>query len=230
MSAWPILVVEDDSHLRQLLSNVLEKEGYTVRAANSLAQAAAELRRNPPRVVILDRHLPDGDGLELCRQLRSEDRMKSVAILFLTVKDSTADRVVGLKMGADDYLSKPFQVDELLARVDALLRRAKPAPPATGEPLVHQNIHLDLEAHECRVGSRSVQLWPKEFDLLKLFLERPGRVLSKDFLSERIWGHEFFANSRAVEVTIQRLRRKLGAKGRLIETIRSYGYKFREHA
>jgi DNA-binding response OmpR family regulator len=222
-----VLVVEDDARTQTLIVQILEKEGYKAKPADSLWKAQADMDRFVPDLVLLDRKLPDGDGLDFCRKLRSGDRTRGLPVLFLTSKDTLTDKVVGLKMGGDDYLTKPFQAEELLARIEALLRRNKDETPDSSRLKVN-GISLDRDKHECFVGSKKVDLWPKEFELLEVFLGRPGRLLSKEFLSERVWGHEFFPTSRAIEIAIQRLRRKLGPEGRRIETVKGYGFKLEE--
>jgi two-component system response regulator RegX3 len=229
-AARRILVVEDDPKTSSLVCQVLQKEGHRARAASSLFAAKSQVRSFAPDVLIVDRRLPDGDGFDFCRELRGDPKTRSIPLLFLTSKGSTTDKVVGLKLGADDYLTKPFHIEELLARVEALLRRgagdAEPAPAS--QTLKLHGITLDLDKHLCRVGDKDVELWPMEFGLLKAFMERPGRLLNKEFLSEHVWGHELLTNSRAIDTSIQRLRRKLGRKGRLIETIKGFGFRFHD--
>lgn len=229
MSLQNVLLVEDDAQTQQLIRQILETEGYRVRVAPSLFRAQGEVQRHAPDLIILDRRLPDGDGIAFCRQLKAAEATRALPILFLTAKSSTSDRVLGLKLGGDDYLVKPFQVEELVARVEALFRRVQADGEApAGKVLSVHGIELDLDRHLCTVGGRAVRLWPKEFELLQMFLERPGRLLSKEFLSERVWGHEFLVSSRAIETAVQRLRHKLGSKGKLIETVKGYGFKLQE--
>lgn len=224
MSGGTILVVEDDRRTQQLIVQILEKEGYKTRTAASTASAYTEVQRLAPSLIVLDRKLSDGDGLALCKRLRADERHNTLPVLFLSAKDTTTDKVVGLEVGGDDYLTKPFQSEELLARIQALLRRAQGESESTAKTLQVHGITLDCDRHQCVVGKKIVRLWPKEWELLQTFLERPGRLLSKEFLSERVWEHEWFANSRALDITVQRLRYKLGPKGRLIETVKGYGY------
>lgn len=228
MSLGNILIVEDDSKTMNLISQILSAEGYNVRGSGTLFQAQGEVQRFFPDCIVLDRRLPDGDGLDFCRHLRSDDKTRSIPILFLTAKRSTSDKVVGLKIGGDDYLTKPFQSEELLARIEVLLRRSKGHEEPLHKMLEVHGIAMNLANHQCKVGSKIIRLWPKEFELLQLFMERPGRLFSKEFLSQRIWQHDFFSNSRAIEITVQRLRRKLGPKGSLIETVKGYGYRMDE--
>ena len=230
MSQANILLVEDDAQTQNLIRQILETEGYKVRVAPSIFRAQGEVKRLVPDLVILDRRLPDGDGIAFCRQIKAAAETSGLPILFLTAKGSISDRVLGLKLGGDDYLVKPFQCDELLARVEALFRRVKSGEEPAAKILEVHGIVLDLDRHQCRIGKRGVRLWPKEFELLQSFMERPGRLLSKEFLSERVWGHEFFTSSRAIETAVQRLRRKLGAKGQLLETVKGYGFRLQEEA
>jgi DNA-binding response OmpR family regulator len=217
-----LLVIEDDPSIQRLLLQTLDKEGYRASKAKTLEEARALLRQHKPDMLILDRRLPDGDGLELCQELKTAPATAQIPILFLTSKNSTSDKVVGLKMGADDYLTKPFDLDELLARVEALLRRS--APPEGATAYEYAGILLDTAQHQCIINGRTAELWPKEFELLKLFLSRPGHVLSKEFISMQIWGHEFIDTSRAIEMSVRRLRVKMGTKAKYLQTVKGYGF------
>jgi len=222
MKKPPVLIVEDDPAIQKLIAQTLAKEGYNPLSAKSIAEARKTVALAAPGLIILDRRLPDGDGLELCRDLKSGGSF-ATPILFLTSKNSTSDKVVGLKMGADDYLTKPFDLDELLARVEALLRRAGENPSAE-TAYSFAGLTLDCARHACSAAGKPVKLWPKEFELLRLFLSSPERVLSKEFISSRIWGHSFIDTSRAIEMSVRRLRAKLGAKSCLIRTVKGYGF------
>jgi len=219
-----ILVVEDDPVIYRLISQVLVKEGYKVSVAKNLHEASQELKSFRPDMVILDRRLPDGDGLNLCREVKPAGRGGSTALMFLSSRKTTPDKVLGLKMGADDYLTKPFHVDELLARVEVLLHRVG-GQEAEEQTLACASMELDAERHVCSVAGKDVHLWPKEFELLKIFLSRPGKVLSKEYLSQQVWGHEFIDTSRALEMAVRRLKQRLGREGRRIETIKGYGFR-----
>jgi DNA-binding response OmpR family regulator len=216
-----ILTVEDDPSICRLIAQTLEKEGYRAHKAKNLSEARDSIRHSRPDLIVLDRRLPDGDGLELCRELKSGP--PAMPILFLTSKNSTADKVVGLKMGADDYLTKPFELDELLARVEALLRRSE-TPAQRKDRHEYAGIALDAEQHQCIVNGKEAHLWPKEFEMLKLFLAKPGKVLSKEYICRQIWGHDFIDTSRAVEMSVRRLRAKLGLCGKFIKTVKGYGF------
>ncbi|MFA5160807.1 MAG: response regulator transcription factor [Elusimicrobiales bacterium] len=217
-----ILVVEDDPAICRLIAQTLEKEGYRARKAKTIGEARDSVRNSRPDMIILDRRLPDGDGLELCRALKTGSDALPAPILFLTSKNSTSDKVVGLKMGADDYLTKPFELDEMLARVEALMRRSGPREQSDRHE--YAGIALDAEQHQCIVDGKWVRLWPKEFELLKLFLSKPGKVLSKEHICRRIWGHDFIDTSRAVEMSVRRLRARLGPGGWMIKTVKGYGF------
>lgn len=227
MNHKKIFLLEDDPIIQRLIVQILEKEGYKVRACKTIASAAVEVVKFVPDLLILDRRLPDGDSIELCRLLKGARDVMPSPVMFLTSKNSTSDKVLGLKMGADDYLTKPFEVDELLARVEVLLRRnAAPVPLGGAAPLVLGGIRLEVDKHLCTVDGKEIVLWPKEFELLKLFISRPDKVISKDFLSQHVWGHDFIDTSRAIEMSVRRLRSKLGRKhGSLLKTVKGYGFK-----
>lgn len=226
MKKKSIFLLEDDPAIQRLIHQILVKEGYRTHVCKTLAAGREEIRVFAPDLVILDRRLPDGDGLEFCRDLKTLLPQPLPPVLFLTSKNSTTDKVLGLKMGGDDYLTKPFQVDELLARIEALLRRSgsfeAPPPPR----LSCGGIELDSEKHTCIVDNQEKGLWPKEFELLRLFLSKPGRVISKEFISREVWGHDFIDTSRAIEMTVRRLKNKLGRRGVQLQTVKGYGFKF----
>ena len=183
------------------------------------------MRAVPPDLVVLDLMLPEMDGLEVCRRLRGDPTTASLPLIMLTAKADEVDRVVGLELGADDYLAKPFSPKELVARVRAVLRRARPGPVT--RPVSAGEISLDASRHTVTVGGRPVELTPKEFDLLQTLLEAAGRVLSREHLLNRVWGYARAdeIESRTVDVHIRRLRAKLGAEERRIATIKGVGYR-----
>jgi DNA-binding response OmpR family regulator len=228
MDKKKVLLVEDDSNTVRFVKKILESEGYDLHIAGTLKQARNNISKTVPNLIILDRHLPDGDGLELCREIRLDGRTKKVPMLFLTAKGSISDKIAGFKIGGDDYLTKPFHIEELLARIDAMLRRTeKTAEPSVGI-LKTKGIILDISSHECKVNGTPVSLWPKEFELLKVLIERKGKVLNKSFLGEYVWDKDSFTDSRAIEITVQRLRKKLGKRGNIIETVKGYGFKLND--
>ena len=225
-----VLVVDDDERLVASIRRVLAYEGYRVRTASSGVAGLQLAREDPPDLVILDVMLPGLDGLEVARRLQAGG---GVPVLILSAKDTVPDRVAGLEAGADDYLVKPFAVEELLARVKARLRRREPddtgaTPPPT---LVRfADLVLDIGAREARRGDRPIRLTSKEYDLLALFLRHPRRVLPQSYILEQVWGYDFEGESNLVPVYIGQLRQKLeeGGEPRLIHTVRQAGYVLRE--
>jgi two-component system, OmpR family, phosphate regulon response regulator PhoB len=220
-----VLVVEDERDIRDLLAFHLERDGYQVTRAATGPEALRQLRAVPPDLVILDLMLPEMDGLEVCRRLRAEPATAALPVIMLTAKGDEVDRVVGLEIGADDYVVKPFSPKEMLARVRAVLRRAH--APVSGAPLTVGGLTLDRATHQVTVSGRPLTLTPKEFDLLRALLEARGRVLSREFLLDRVWGYARAGEieSRTVDVHVRRLRAKLGAEGERILTVKNVGYR-----
>ena len=221
-----ILIVDDDSRVTNALRRTLTYEGYHVSTALDGKTALEIAWTKSPDLVILDVMLPGIDGLEVCRRLRAVEN--GVAILMLTARDAIADRVVGLEIGADDYLVKPFALEELLARVKALLRRHNPAEIAR-EVLCFADLELDTATRQAKRGQRSIELSTTEYELLSLFLRNPRVVLTRNVLMDRIWGRDFEGGPNVLEVYIGHLRSKLeqdGAK-RLLQTVRGAGYVLR---
>jgi phosphate regulon transcriptional regulator PhoB len=220
-----VLIVEDEPDIRELVVHHLKREGYLVSAASSGEEALRQVQAAPPDLVLLDLMMPAMDGLEVCRRLRQDPATVSLPIVMLTAKGDEVDRVLGLEIGADDYIVKPFSPKELLARVRAVLRRSRPAPGAA--PLRLGALLMDLGTHTASVGGEGLALTPKEFDLLRALIEARGRVLSREFLLDRVWGysHASEIESRTVDVHIRRLRVKLGPEGRRVLTVKSVGYR-----
>jgi DNA-binding response OmpR family regulator len=221
-----ILIIEDDRDIRTLLADFLAQEGFVVDLAEGGEAADRAIARTPPDLIVLDLMLPELDGLEVCRRLRGDSATASIPIIMLTAKTDEVDRVVGLELGADDYVAKPFSPKELVARVRAVLRRARPGTP--GRVLREGAIVLDPARHLVTVGGAAVNLTPKEFELLQVFMEAAGRVLGREHLLTRVWGyaHADEIESRTVDVHVRRLRAKLGDEGRRIATVKSVGYRF----
>lgn len=221
-----ILVVDDDNRLTNALRRTLSHAGYHVVIASTGEEALLLARRKPPDLVILDRMLPGMEGIEVCRRLRESS--PDVAILMLTARDAIADRVRGLEVGADDYLVKPFALEELLARVGAVLRRRIP-PDMQREILSFSDLELDTATRQARRGDRTIELSTTEFELLSLFLRNPRIVLTRSLLLDRIWGSDFEGGANVLEVYIAHLRARLEQQGepRLIQTIRGAGYVLR---
>ena len=220
-----VLIVEDEPDIRELVVHHLKRDGYQVSAASSGEEALRQVRAGPPDLVLLDLMMPAMDGLEVCRRLRQDPATAALPIVMLTAKGDEVDRVLGLEIGADDYIVKPFSPKELLARVRAVLRRSRPAGGA--EPLRLGTLVIDLGTHTASVGGLPLTLTPKEFDLLRALVEARGRVLSREFLLDRVWGYSRASEieSRTVDVHVRRLRVKLGTEGRRILTVKSVGYR-----
>ncbi|MEW6583253.1 MAG: response regulator transcription factor [Actinomycetota bacterium] len=221
-----LLVVEDDPQVRSMVVRMLRYEGFEVTAAADVSTALAAVRQAPPDAVLLDLLLPDGDGIDLCRRLRAAGAR--FPILILTARDGVNDRVEGLDSGADDYVVKPFSSTELVARVRALLRRAR--APVDGAGLRFADLVVDPAAHEARRGGRAMDLTPREFDLLVFLMQHPRQVLSRAEVMTGAWGFGTVVETNAVEVYVGYLRRKLeeGGEPRLIWTVRGAGYVLRE--
>ena len=220
-----ILVIEDDEGITRFLRRGLAYEGYTVDIAADGQMGLIAARDNPPDLVVLDLMLPGIDGLEVCRRLRAGG---DVPILILTARDGVNDRVLGLDMGADDYMVKPFDLEELLARIRALLRRLQPAT----QPKImrFEDLSLDTGTRQASRGDRVISLTAKEYELLDLFMLHPRQVLTRDVIFDRVWGYDFGGESNIIEVYIRYLRQKLEEEGepRLLHTVRGMGYVLRE--
>ncbi len=219
-----VLVVDDDRAVRESLRRSLEFNGYAVALAADGAEALASISGSVPDVVVMDVMMPRLDGLEATRALRKAGN--DVPILVLTARDAVGDRVEGLDAGADDYLTKPFALQELLARLRALLRRVVPHEDAPDEVLTFADLSLDVATREVRRGDRLVELTRTEFTLLEMFLRRPRRVLERSFILEEVWGYDFPTTANSLEVYVGYVRRKTEAEGepRLIHTVRGVGY------
>jgi two-component system response regulator MprA len=223
-----VLVVDDDKAVRESLRRSLEFNGYDVVLAGDGAEALAAIAATSPDVVVMDVMMPRLDGLEATRALRTAGN--DLPILVLTARDAVGDRVEGLDAGADDYLTKPFALQELLARIRALLRRVAPREDADDEVLSFSDLSMDTGTREVRRGERSMELTRTEFALLELFLRRPRRVLERSFILEEVWGYDFPTTANSLEVYVGYLRRKTEAEGepRLIHTVRGVGYVLKE--
>ncbi|GEP34739.1 response regulator MprA [Nocardioides szechwanensis] len=223
-----VLVVEDDRAVRESLRRSLEFNGYDVHLAGDGAEALAGIAGVSPDVVVMDVMMPRLDGLETTRALRTAGN--SVPILVLTARDAIGDRVEGLDAGADDYLTKPFALQELLARLRALLRRVVPPEDAPEETLTFADLSMNVATREVTRGTRRMELTRTEFSLLEMFLRRPRRVLERAFILEEVWGYDFPTTANSLEVYVGYLRRKTEAEGepRLIHTVRGVGYVLKE--
>ena len=224
MSSEKVLVVDDEEHIVELARLYLSREGYTVDSEGDGSKALARFAQLKPDLVVLDIMLPGTDGLTICREIRKQSQ---VPIIMLTARDEVTDKVVGLELGADDYLTKPFHPQELVARAKALLRRTK-AEPDQAEIVRAGNLEIDLGRHEIRHGAGKIQLRPKEFDLLVLMARHPGRVYQRTELLDLVWGYDFPGYTRTVDVHIQQVREKLTAgavTNPTIETVWGVGYR-----
>jgi two-component system response regulator MprA len=219
-----VLIIEDDEAIVNFLRRSLAFEGYTVDAARDGQGGLLLAHDNPPGVVVLDWMLPGMDGLEVCRRLRASG---GAPILMLTARDAVSDRVQGLDAGADDYMVKPFNLDELLARIRALLRRTQPTRPVVYEFL---DLTLDTGTRQATRGKRVIDLTAKEYELLELFMRHPRQVLTREIIYDNVWGYDFGGDSNIIEVYVRYLRQKLeaGKTSRLIHTVRGMGYVLRE--
>lgn len=227
--AGKILIVDDEANIRSLVRFNLEKEGYTVLEAEDGNCGLDIAQREHPDLIVLDLMLPGKDGLEVCRILKSKKETFGIAIIILTAKADEVDKILGLEMGADDYLTKPFSPRELTARVKAVLRRAQKDSLQSGQ-LAIGRLKLNLASYEAYLDQEKLELTPKEYELLKLFISSVGRAFTREELLEKIWGYEYFGDTRTVDVHIRHLRIKLAEAQEIvdaIETVRGVGYRFR---
>ena len=225
MPSDTILAVDDEVHILELISFNLKAAGYHVVTALTGEEALKRCEVERPSLVLLDIMLPGIDGLEVCRRLKGDRMTSNIPIIMLTARGDEVDKILGLELGADDYITKPFSVRELAARVKSLLRRV--APPQESEPqtLRSGDIMIDITNYEAFKGGEKLSLTLKEFELLKVLVLSRGKVLTRDFLLDRIWGYEYYGETRTVDVHIRHLRQKLGEEP-YIETVRGVGYRF----
>jgi two-component system phosphate regulon response regulator PhoB len=219
-----VLVVEDEPAQREVLAYNLESEGFRVIKAADGNEALLLIEEEQPDLILLDWMLPGTSGIEICRQIKSRPAFRMTPVIMLSARSEEVDKVRGLETGADDYISKPYSIIELLARVKAHLRRSRPS--TMGERLIYADILLDSETHKVFRGEKQLKLGPTEFRLLTTFMEKPGRVWSRDQLLDRVWGRDIYVDTRTVDVHVGRLRKVLGSHGGddLIRTVRGAGY------
>jgi two-component system alkaline phosphatase synthesis response regulator PhoP/two-component system response regulator ResD len=217
-----ILVVDDEANIRDLARMYLEQEGYHVVAVATGRQALDQVRQRPPDLLVLDLMLPEIDGWEVCRQVRASSQ---IPILMLTARDDDVDKIVGLELGADDYLTKPFNPRELVARVRAILRRSAAPTEAAGHVRQIGNVTIDPAGRDVAVARHRINLRAKEFDLLLALVDHANQVLSRDQLLDRVWGYDYYGETRTVDVHIAHLRDKLKDSDLVIETVWGLGYK-----
>jgi len=220
-----ILIVDDEANIRDLARLYLEKEGFMVESATDGNDALLRFHQAPPAMVVLDVMMPGMDGFEVCRELR---RDTDVPILMLTARSEDIDKIVGLELGADDYMTKPFNPREMVARVKAILRRSEGGRKPASSTFALGNLTVDRARRETRIAEEILDLRTKEFDLLMAFMENPGIALTRDQLLEGVWGYEFGGETRTVDVHVQHLREKLSPSNVRIETLRGVGYKLSE--
>lgn len=227
-SAKKILIVEDEKDILQLVKLYLDKEGYRTVTAATGAEGLRQARAEQPDLVILDLMLPEIDGLEVCKRLRSAPETAMLPIIMLTAKAEESDTVVGLELGADDYVTKPFSPKTLVARVKALFRRTGRTPDAGQTRYLYGGIVMDLARHELTVNGEEVPLTAKEFGLLEHLLKNPGRVLTREVLLNAVWGYEYYGTTRTVDVHVRRLKQKLPMLDDAIVSVKSLGYKLKD--
>ena len=226
-SSWKILVVDDDPTVHKLITKKLPSEQYHVQSVFDATTAIEEVDRHRPDLVILDLMMPRVSGIEVCKKIKSDPRTKDILVLILSAKESQADRVKGLELGADDYVMKPFSPRELVLRVKSIFRRTKDEPAAS---LRVGKIQLYPERRQCFVGNSAVALTAKEFDLLHELMRARGNVLTRNMLMDRVWGYHGEATSRTLDTHVRRVREKLGDAGTHLETVRGIGYRIENPA
>ncbi|GAB6088342.1 response regulator transcription factor [Alkaliphilus crotonatoxidans] len=229
MNQKRILIVDDEEHILELIRFNLEKNGYEVFVSDNGEDCIQFLKENSVDLVVLDLMLPGIDGLEVCKEIRRIDALEKLPIIMLTARSEETDRILGLELGADDYIPKPFSVRELVARIKAVLRRSEDRQPVKTRILKVKELTMDTEKHEVTLGGRPIELTLKEFELLKILIENRGKVLSRNLLLDEVWGYDYFGETRTVDVHIRHLRKKIGddESGEYIETIRGVGYKMK---
>jgi DNA-binding response OmpR family regulator len=225
--AKKILIIEDEKDIQDLLQHYLKREGYEVQGVEDGDAGLRKLAREKFDLILLDLMLPEMDGLEICRRLRSQLPTAEIPVIMITAKAEEADRIVGLEIGADDYITKPFSPREVVARVKALLRRLE-KPKAKEVRYEYGGIVLDLSKHEAAYKGKAHSLTAKEFNLLEYFLTNKGRVLSRDMLLNEIWGYDYFGTTRTVDVHVARLRQKFPVLNKSLIALKGLGYKLQE--
>lgn len=231
MSPKLIYLVEDDHHIQELIKYNLEENGFAFKSFDNGEAFLKEIAKTAPNLFLLDIMLPDIDGLELCRRIRQNTELKKIPIIMLTAKGEEFDKVLGLELGADDYITKPFGVRELIARIKVALRRQSDSSANDSETIVSGRITIDLARHEVTKGQQLIELTYKEFELLKLLLLNKGKVLPRELLLEKIWGFDYYGETRTVDVHVRYLRQKLEDNANepiYIETVRGIGYRFND--
>ncbi|MFP5238661.1 MAG: response regulator [Acidobacteriota bacterium] len=227
MTKESVLLVEDDEDILQLLEYNFQNAGFAVTASRDGLDALARIRRQRPDLVLLDIMLPGADGFEVCRSIKRDPKTAQVPVIMLTARGEEVDRIVGLELGADDYVVKPFSPRELILRARAVLKRLSPEAPAK-QVLRKEGLSVDMDAHRAEVQGQEIPLTATEFKLLAELFKSQGRVLTRDQLLNTVWGYEFEGYARTVDTHVRRLRQKLGHYSEMIETVRGVGYRFKE--
>ncbi|ATD54896.1 response regulator transcription factor [Clostridium chauvoei] len=223
-----VLVVDDEAHIVELISYNLINSGYDVITASNGNDAVKMARENKPSLVLLDLMLPGIDGFDVCKVIKGDKELKNTSIIMLTAKGEELDKILGLELGADDYITKPFSIRELLARIKAVLRRVAPSKEEL-ETFTYDNLSINFERREVYLASKKIDLTLKEFELLDILIRNRGKILTRDMLLDKIWGYEYIGETRTVDVHIRYLRKKIeldDKNPRFIETIRGVGYRF----
>jgi two-component system phosphate regulon response regulator PhoB len=221
-----ILIIEDEPDIRKTLEYNISREGYKVVCASSLSKGKEQINSSDFSLILLDLMLPDGSGLDLCREIKSDKDKSSTPIIILTAKDDEVDKVVGFELGADDYVTKPFSVRELILRIKAVLKRGAEKKETLEVQRQFGELIMDIDSHEVFVNNEQIILTALEFRLLRQLVDRRGRVQSRDQLLSDVWGYSSEVTTRTVDTHIKRLREKLGTMGKYVQTIRGVGYKF----
>lgn len=229
MAKEKILIVDDEEHIIELLKFNLLNAGYDVFTANDGVEAVKIARAEKPNLLLLDLMLPGIDGFDVCKEIKRDNEMKKTSIIMLTAKGEELDKILGLELGADDYITKPFSVRELLARVKAVLRRTNSFNEMDEDVYESKNLKVDFERHEVYVNNEKIDLTLKEFELLQILIKNKGKILKRETLLDKIWGYEYIGETRTVDVHIRYLRKKIeedDKNPKYIETIRGVGYRF----
>ena len=221
-----ILIIEDEPDIRKTLEYNISREGYKVVSASSISEGKKQINSSDFSLILLDLMLPDGSGLNLCREIKSDKDKSPTPIIILTAKDDEVDKVVGFELGADDYVTKPFSVRELILRIKAILKRGESKKEILEVQRQFGELTMDIDSHEAFVNNEQIILTALEFRLLRQLVDRRGRVQSRDQLLSDVWGYSAEVNTRTVDTHIKRLREKLGTMGKYVQTIRGVGYKF----
>jgi Response regulators consisting of a CheY-like receiver domain and a winged-helix DNA-binding domain len=227
MAEEKILIVDDEEHIRELIKFNLDKNGYRTICADNGLEALRMVKSENPQLILLDVMLPNMDGYDVCKEIRRDNSISSTPIIMITAKSEEFDKVLGLELGADDYMTKPFSIRELIARVKAILRRTNIKP--IDNSYSFGTVNIDFEKHEVTKEGAKVELTLKEFELLEILIKNKGRVMTRDFLLDEIWGYEYIGETRTVDVHIRHLRQKIeddDKNPKYIETIRGIGYRF----